>query len=235
MLHMDHETNPAVSDAEALEQADAGSEDVEAGVDSVLSIDDLKKVTGREYATREEAIEHLKNLNSFVGDKEVAEARKAAKEYNEFINRYADTNGLTPAEAKAQLLGSIEQAEERDEDDATASIKKELAAMKSELARKNFLEEYPEAKAHIKAIEAGAKGAGETLDEFYRSSGLQEVITNSSKVQQAEQSNIVSAKSRVAKSSAARFNQLSEATRKNPTEENRQALVAEFLKQTGQL
>ena len=224
---MSNETNPLLADTQEV-----GAENVEGATEQVLDLNSLAEITGRKYKSSDEAINHLKQLNSYVGDQEVAESKKLAKEYNNLLKTVADTEGVSPSKAKEVLMGKLGKSEtvETADDDQLKGIFNEVSSLKHELAKERFLKSNPEAEEKYNVIEAGAKGTGQTLQEFYEASGLKEVFTTSAQARQAT-NNTLNAKARVSKSSTARLNEAAKTVYSNPTEENKTNLIAEFLKQ----
>lgn len=135
---------PEVTDVETddlfEENVETGGEDVEGkSEDSLenLTLDEINKVSGREFKSKEEYLKHYENLKSLVGDQEAAKERKS------------------------------KQAGKSEETDKLSALEAELASMKQESTRDKFLAKNPTANGLVDIIEAYAEKNGLTLDEAF--------------------------------------------------------------------
>lgn len=143
---MENTDKPEVADVEMEsyeETVETGTEDVEGkGENSFdgLSLEDLNKISGRKFESKDEALKHYENLNSLVGDQEIAKLRKEA---------------------------DAKKSEKSEKIDKLAALEAELAQMKQESTRDKFLVKNPTAAGLVDVIEAYAEKNNLTLDEAF--------------------------------------------------------------------
>lgn len=224
---MSTETNPLLANAGAADvTAPDGKKDGSADVQG-LSLGDLNIITGREYKTREDAMRHIKELNSLIGDDKIATDRKLAEEYSKILGEYAANDGLSRDEARKELLANLnkERKEKPQEKDSEASrLSRKISNLEYRLEKEDFLRAYPKAEKLVSVIADGARATGVTLEEYYKSSGLKDLVIS----EEAEKNPTVNAKPRIQKTSA-KVSQLAKAAKESPTDDNKQALVEEYL------
>ena len=193
-----------------------------------LSLSDINLITGREYKSRDEALRHVKELNSFVGDEKIANERKLASEYNAMVEAYAQAEGLSKEEARKELAAQVvkERPASEKKDTELERTKSKLSSIEARLERDDFLKANPEAENLIDVIANGAKGAGLSLSEYYKESKLSEIARATKDI---NKNPTVDSKPRVMKSSS-RLNALAKNAKEKPTGENQKALVEEFLR-----
>jgi len=126
---------------EQLFADNAGTTDVK-GEDnggSTLDLATLSKIAGREFTSNDDLIKHYQNLNSFVGDQEIADLRKL----------------------KADKTAT--QAPAGDDD-----LKARLEKMEKTIVEKDFLLATPTAKEHLELVQALSEKKGIPLDEAWQ-------------------------------------------------------------------
>lgn len=119
---------------------ETGSEDVEGKGDEEtksLSREQIEKIAGRTFESDEDFLKHYENLKNLVGDQELAKERKEKK-----------------AEA------------EKPKGD-TPDVAQELAQLKKDIAKKDFLLDNPSAKEYMDVLEAYADKHGMPLQEAW--------------------------------------------------------------------
>jgi hypothetical protein len=102
-----------------------------------LSREQIEKIAGRTFESDEDFLKHYENLKNLVGDQELAKERKAKK-----------------AEA------------EKPKSD-TPDVAQELAQLKTDIAKKDFLLDNPSAKEYMDVLEAYADKNGMPLQEAW--------------------------------------------------------------------
>lgn len=113
-----------------------------------LSLEELNKVSGREFKSKEEYLKHYENLNKLVGDQTLAKQRKEQKEKKVEVNETAQ----------------------------------ELAQLKKDLAKKDFLLDTPTAKPFIEPLEAYAEKHGISFEEAWNSDSFRLIAESSQRV-----------------------------------------------------
>ncbi len=83
-----------------------GSSKTEAKPDEAL-LGLIEGSTGRKFENVEAAQKFIKSLNSFVGDQEIAEARKSAKLYDSLVNKVAEEKGQSIDEVKKLFADTL--------------------------------------------------------------------------------------------------------------------------------
>lgn len=165
-----------------------GGTKAEAPKDEVLSF--LKESLKREFATRDEALKSLDNLNKMVGDQAINDLREKAKEADNFsavVKAYAKESGMNLADARADLLKDIanmstqstQTTETKTETNSIdqSAVMQEVQALKMKLEEKELLEINPEAKAVLQELRGFAKGTGKSLADAYAGSALKDLAT----------------------------------------------------------
>ena len=67
----------------------------------------MEDSTGRKFDNVGEAQKFVKNLNSFVGDQEIAKAREGAKLYDALVNKFASEKGQSVDEVKKLFADTL--------------------------------------------------------------------------------------------------------------------------------
>ena len=232
----DVDTNPNSPDPNALDVgAEGGNTDVdtlgENTQNAELSLNDLNLVTGREYSSRDEALKHLKELNSLVGDQEISKARKQADEFNEILDNYSKAEGISREEAKAELAKPSEKTPEETEETELSRLRKQLNNETQARKQREFITDVPLAKDYIDTLQARANTKDESLTEAWENSGLADLVKEPKA--QPTQNPTLNATPRSSKGYSAKMNQLAKAVKENPSADNKTALVDEFVRQTG--
>lgn len=157
-----------------------------------FSLDELNNISGRKFETKEDFFKHYDGLKNLVGDQELAKQRKE--------KAAEEKNDKKPAE------------------DSTA---KELAELKKDLAKKDFLLEKPTAKEFIDVVEAYAEKNNITLSEAWESK------FKFAETSQNVQKNIIS-KNRIAPVHSQRISELAKGARTG-NEQSQNELIKEVL------
>lgn len=121
-------------------------------------------------------------------------------------------------ERKAQKELEKKQAEE-------ASTKEELAQLKKDLAKKDFLISEPTAKDYLEVIEAYAEKNGMSLDEAWKSDKFKPIAEVSQRVAKSVVTN-----NRIAPVQAQTVNKLAEEVKTTGSDEAKTNLVKEYFK-----
>ena len=146
-------------------------------------------VLGREFKDPEDLLKSVDNLHRMVGDQSIAELRTKAAEADNFakvIGVYAKSEGLSLADARNELLNSVNDMSDvtpaQPTEAAKVSIPEELVkrleraeAVADKIQERELLELFPESKHVINEVKALAKAAGKELKEFYEASAIKEV------------------------------------------------------------
>lgn len=158
-----------------------GSADAQTQADLAL----IERATGRKFASHSDAEKYLKNLNSLVGDNVVSAQRKDAELARAVVQKYAEENGLTHAEAKAQLEQIA--APSRATQTAAQSQNKQvyIDPRIDELEKKDFLRDNPDAAPLLEKIDRYAKLNGQTLTSAYQEL-YGDIFAEQAKQQQSE-------------------------------------------------
>ncbi len=147
--------------------------DVQAGTQA-QSLAAIRELTGREFATFEDAKKHYQGLNSLVGDNAVAEARERAKKLDNIAKRIASENSWSVEAAYAFLdkvnaegavpagIGSPDKSFDPKQAETDARIRR--------MERELFLAKRPEAQAVLPQLDEYVAATGKTLEEAF--SGL---------------------------------------------------------------
>lgn len=93
-----------MSDNKPLEADSSEQEEGQEDVAGNLSLEELNKIAGREFDSREDFLKHYDNLKSLVGDQKRVQAEKKAQE----VEKVTEEN-LTLAERLSSLEASIEE------------------------------------------------------------------------------------------------------------------------------
>jgi hypothetical protein len=169
-----------------------GGDDVEGKGE--LSLEELNKISGREFKSKEDYLKHYENLKKLVGDQDLAKKRKEVKQ----------------EEAK------------KEEVDETA---KELAQLKKDLAKKDFLIETPTAKPFIEPLEAYADRQGVSLEEAWNSESFQLIAESSQRTGKKLTTN-----NKIAPARSKEIDRLQKEVVETGSEDAKLNLVKEFFK-----
>jgi hypothetical protein len=189
-----------------------GEKDVQDGLDesqeSVLK--KLSEITGREFADEEDFKKHYKELSSFVG--------KNPRELEE----------------KAKLYDTLKDSKQKLETAVTdGSSNQEIALLREKVEEMELLKDNPEISKILGTIKSVAKAENVSLKEAYDSKlkDLFESKLDAEKREQEERNSSVESKSRISSSKMSRLNSLAEQARATDSDEVKEALVKEFLKE----
>lgn len=135
-----NETNGNVENLETLNEVLAGSgqEDVGGEDASAPSLEELNRITGRNFNSLEDFEKHYKNLNSLVGDQTRVENEKKAKELESLKSQ---TN--------------------------SPELQERLDRLEAIIAEKDFIRENPTAEKALDLVKAVAKAKGVSLEEAW--------------------------------------------------------------------
>ncbi len=193
------------------------AEDTKGGSDSdVIPNDDSKGTdpnaevlafietsTGRKFENVDDAKKYLSNLNSLVGDQEVAEFRKDSQLLNKLAEEYSTQKGIDPQKAKDELLDAIvkknapkEQPKEEPKKEApkgtsladlvkdldfadkssVGDLKKKIEALEHNDQVDQLLRKYPLAESVVEMVALMAKQKSTPYVEAFEKSDLKELI-----------------------------------------------------------
>lgn len=180
----DETTRPKDSDASAHDvETEAGSEEAKPSSDKAEGSDVLgflNRTLKREFASEEEAVKSLTELNGRVGDRSLADLRKKAETADNFdalVEGYAEEQEMSVEDAREELLSLAQGAKKKtssSRSDADSGESKRLAEVEIRLDLADLLVTFPEAKLVLEDLKDLAKARGVSLQEAYRSSkGLQ--------------------------------------------------------------
>lgn len=145
--------------------------DVHAGTPDA-SLSAIEQMTGRKFASLDEAHKHYQSLNSLVGDNTIAEQRKRAAVADNLANRIAKENGwsleaaylyLEDLQSKGNTPDGIGNPDKTQFDPQRA----ETDARVRRLERENFLTKHPEAQAVIVQLDEYTKTTGKPIEEAF--------------------------------------------------------------------
>ena len=201
-------------DSEGQELSPAeGEKDVQENLDSEPEEESLVKklsdITGREFKDEEDFKKHYKELSSFVG-KNPKELEEKAKLYDEQLTKSKDKL------EKAQSGGSSTE---------------EIQVLKDKIEEMELLKDYPESSKILNTIRDVANSRKVTLKEAFESD-LQDLLKSkleAEKRQEEERNSSVESKSRVSSSKANKITSLAEQVKTSGSDEDKEALVKEFL------
>lgn len=172
---------------------DTGNKDVaDKGELNKLSLDELNNISKRKFETKEDFFKHYEGLKNLVGDQELAKERKEK----------------VKEDKKAEV-----------KDDATA---KELAELKKDLAKKDFLIEKPTAKEYMDVLEAYAEKNNLSLSEAW------EAKFKFAETSQGVQKTDIISKNRIAPVHSQRISELAK-TARTGDETSQNELIKEVL------
>lgn len=178
----------------------------------VLEVEELKKITGRDYKTKDDVVKHIEELNKFVGDKSIAEARKKASEYDKLM-------------AEAKIISG------EDKTNQNINEPSEISKLREDFERSELLRKHPESESVLQTIQAISKAEGISMQSAYEKH-LEPIVKaklEADKAKETEQNISVNSKQRMTSDKA---NKLSEAGKRlieRRTEDNEQNLVKEFF------
>jgi len=176
-----------------------------------LSLDEINKITKREFKSKEDFVKHYESLASFSGSDQAQELRKKAEGYDQMLKDAEEIEKLLANKDKTEERKPVIKEKDRKfvdlesrvistnekADNATAEINK----LKEQLADTEFVEQHPEAKSYLNIIKTIANKEEKTLNEVYEGSDLETLIADSKAFQEAkeEEKNLgVSSKNRLA-------------------------------------
>lgn len=241
---MQDEKQTSTTDTEELDVNSAvGQGDADNSVGSTDAVlETLNKVSGREFKSINDFEKHYKNLNSLVGDQSIVETKKKAEEldrYTSMLQPLAEAEGVSIAtyvellnkNAKGEDLSKYNSAKEYEQtkmaNEELGQLKNRLSELEGELTKTKLERINPEAGKYFDDFSAWAKGKGleATPDNFQKSPFMAAVEADRVK----ESSSIVETNPRIT-SSKTELDRVTEAYRKNPTEENAKRMVAAKMK-----
>jgi len=147
--------------------------DVQAGTQA-QSLAAIKELTGRDFASLEEAKKHYQGLNSLVGDNAVAEARERAKKLDGLARKIAQENSWSVEAAYAFIdkvnaegggAAGVGSPDKTSFDPKQAETDARIRRMEREL----FLAKRPEAQAVMAQLDEYASATGKPLAEAFES------------------------------------------------------------------
>jgi hypothetical protein len=156
-----------------------GSSKVDVNAD-VAALQLIEASTGRKFSNVDEAKKYLSNLNSLVGDQEVAKAREAAKALADLTSKF----GKTPAELEKLIADKLVEAsqpketpvekagKEADKDEFMQRLERLEHAEQSQALR----EKYPGAAEVVDVVAMVAKASGKSYIEAFESSPMKELV-----------------------------------------------------------
>lgn len=153
----------------ATQASDSSSADGSGQADSTV-LETLKGITGRQYASLEDAKKHIDGLNRMVGDNSIAEQREKAQLLDNVLTGYARENGISLKQAKEHIQNLVTtptnqvQPEERVTNEA---VQPEVHARLARLEQFEFLNENPDAKPYIDKVAEYAKATGKSLGDAF--------------------------------------------------------------------
>jgi hypothetical protein len=208
------------SDSEELELGSAeGVKDVQDGLDNSsaregktqeeLSLEELSKLTGREFKDKEDFQKHYKELSSFVG-KNPRELEEKARAYDQRI-----------AETKQTLSTAKSDGASNDE----------IRSLRLKIEEMELLKDNPEASKILPTIKSLADSRGVSLKEAFEGD-LKDMFLSkleAEKQKQEEQNVSIESKSRISSSKASKLNSLASQVKTSDSDEVKEALVREFF------
>lgn len=183
--------NPDPDAQASVDAAGAGTTEAGKGSEAAKAAIELEKLSealGRKFTDPEDAMKALKNLNSLVGDRTIADLRNKAKTHDTFealVAGYAKEEGIKPEEAR-KYLADLAQGSAPQKDERVDAIQKEMSDLKLQLQEKDFLVEHPEAKSVLKELKALAAQGGQSLSEAYESSSLKNIVSRAAASEERE-------------------------------------------------
>lgn len=134
-----NETNGDVGNLETLNEvlAESGQEDVGGEDASAPNLEEINRITGRNFNSLEDFEKHYNNLNSLVGDQKRVENEKKAKE-----------------------LESLKSQN-------SPELQERLDRLEAIIAEKDFIRENPTAEKALDLVKAVAKAKGVSLEEAW--------------------------------------------------------------------
>lgn len=192
------ELNNPSPETQATSVEGEGKVDSSVGSPNPLSefLEKLGEVSGGKYETPEQALEKVRNLNSFVGDQEIAKARKDADAWRKVAmhltpearqNGFDDpaqfveylianqTNQVDPKEWAQQQKVSMEKSQE---DERYTKLEAQINEANEKLAYRDFKEKFgEEAGQYYKGVKAWATAEGmKDVYEAYQKSPFKELV-----------------------------------------------------------
>lgn len=160
----DPDTSEGTEEGQEDVQSDNSPDDSPAVDPEMEALKILSGITKREYKNLEDAQKHLDNLNKFVGDPNL---RTNAELWEATVKQYANEQNITPKEARNQLQSLVKGQKEAKEN-VSSEIPDEFKTKLSNLERKSFLSDNPEAKPYIDKVQEYAEFKGMNLDEAWQ-------------------------------------------------------------------
>lgn len=155
----------------AAQASDSSSADGNNQAEPIV-LETLQGITGRKYASLDDAKKHLENLNRMVGDNSLAETREKAQLLDNVLSGYARENGISLKEAKEHIKNLVTttptapvQSEERITNETSSP---EVNARLARLEQFEFLQQNKEAEPYIEKVSEYAKATGKSLGDSYK-------------------------------------------------------------------
>lgn len=211
------EANPEGSELKPAEGTEdvSKAKDLEAGAQpsEELTLEEINKITGREFKNREEFEKHYKELSSFVGQNP-QELKEKAEAFDKMIE---DANKIVD---EAESTGELEKIE----------VPSEIEEVKRKIEEMELSKSYPEAEKVKETIYSIAQAEGISLKEAYEKH-LKDLVTSKLEVEKSKAEEItgIESKSRIAPGESAEISQLIDKVQKTDSLEAKQKLVEKIL------
>lgn len=178
-----------------------------------LSLEEINTLTKRDFKSKEDFFKHYENLASFSGSDKAQDLRKKADNYDQMIKDAGEIEKLLAQKDEAKVEKQTSGVKKKDQkfvdleakisttDEKIDTTAVEVGRLKEQLADAEFIEQYSEAKPYLNIIKAIANKEDKTLDEVYKGSDLETLISDSKALQEAkkDEKNLgVSSKNRLA-------------------------------------
>jgi uncharacterized protein YbgA (DUF1722 family) len=207
------ETNPEEPELSSAEGEKDVPETDSSSPDSgeEINLENLSKITGREFKNVEDFQKHYKELSSFVG-KNPKELEEKAKKYDEEI-----------AKSKTELKKAT----------TDGSSNEDIRELRSKIEEMELLKDNPEASKILSTIKAVATSKNVSMKEAYEQDlkSLLESNIEAERLKNEERNSSVETKSRISSADSTKINQLVADIRKNDSGAAKEELVREYLKQ----
>ena len=193
------------SNADGGSSSDANTQEDSSKTQTNPDADVLKfaeSSTGRKFTSVEDFQKYLKNLNSLVGDQEVAKARENSKKFNELVEKLAAQNGQTAenvdkmVELLAQTKSTETQKPEQPKDDKYGKLSSDLEKLQAQLNRNELLSKHPYAKDVQDEVSIIARQKGITDLEAFEASPFKTLLETKAKEESAK-SPVVTSSNRI--------------------------------------
>ena len=141
-------------------------------------LEQLSKLTGKKFASIEEAAKKIQGLEKLVGDQKVVEYRRKAEAYDQIAN-----NELTPEEAKQYLAPFVggQNADKGGKPDS--ALEQRLNRLERNQEKKDFVIKYPHAAEIVDELSTLA--GDKPLEETFLNSKLSKLVAKKDSTENA--------------------------------------------------